>query len=103
MKTDFVKFKNYMSAPLPQKCCIEILFVLENSEKYNHCWMGAMNKNGVTQYWFGLTKDGKEAYKFNDFDEMASSPVFDGKTLKEIWGDVNILSVNSCDPEIMIN
>jgi len=102
MKISFDAFKKLLTAPMPDNCCQEILFELENSEKYNHCWMGAINKNGSTKYWFGLTKNGNEAYDYTNFDQMTSTPIFNGKTLKEVWECTDIISVNGCDPEIFI-
>ena len=102
MKITFETFKNLLIKPMPQNCCQEILFDVENSEKYHHCWMGAINKNGNIEFWFGLTQDRKEAYDYTSFEEMISSPVFMGKTLKEVWENIDILSVNSCEPQVFI-
>lgn len=102
MKISFDTFKKLLTTHLRDNCCQEILFKLENSEKYNHCWMGVINKNGSSEYWFGLTSDGKEAYDYTNFDQMTSAPVFNGKSLKEIWDTINILSINGCSPESMI-
>lgn len=102
MKISFDTFNKLLTTHLRDNCCQEILFNLENSEKYNHCWMGAINKNGNVEYWFGLTQDGKEAYDYPSFDDMASALVFHGKSIKEIWEHIDILSINGCSPESII-
>ncbi len=102
MKIPFNTFEKMLTTHLSENQCQEILFFIENSEKYQHCWMGVINKNGKSEYWFGLTKDGKEAYDYTNFDQMTSAPVFNGKTLKELWEHIDILSVNGCDPEFFL-
>lgn len=44
-------------------------------------------------YWFGLTKDGQNAYDFYSFEKMSEAKVFDGKNLKEIRDSVEIFNI----------
>lgn len=44
-------------------------------------------------YWFGLTEDGSQAYNFDSFKQFSSAKVFYGKSMKEIWVFVTILSI----------
>lgn len=84
--------------------CGEIAFRLIGSDKFTLCWMGkqysADEKRDV--YWCGLTADGQNAYEFTSFAEMAGAPVFDGKTLKDVWGDAVVLEIDGCDPKVYI-
>jgi len=102
MKISFDAFKKLLTASLRDNYCQEILFDVKNSEKYKSCWMGVINKNGISEYWFGLSEDGTEAYDYLCFDEMASAPVFADKSLQEIWEYIDILSVNGCSPESLL-
>jgi len=86
---------------LEKKYCIEILFSISDNLKFNNCWMGKMTDKKTNQdiYWFGLTKDGKNAYDYESFEKMSEAKVFDEKSLKEIWGNVELDSIDGCDPE----
>ena len=55
-----------------------------------------INKND--SYWFGLVPDDSEAYDYNNFQDFSSAPVFDGKSLRQIWSEVEVLSIDSCNP-----
>ncbi len=83
-----------------RKYCIEILFSLNGSEKYNYCWMGKTfdKKTKSDLYWFGLTADGKNAFDYSTFEEFSSADVFDGKSLSDIWNKVTVLEIDGCDP-----
>jgi hypothetical protein len=87
---EFCEISDIFARDMQGKYCIEISFSVEACEKYQNCWMG---KNGAEekQYWFGLTPDGNEAYRYKTFDEMATAKVFDGKSLKEIC---NLITIN---------
>ena len=50
-------------------------------------------------YWYGLVPDCSEAYNYDNFQDFSSAPVFEGKSLKEIWHKITILSIDGCDPE----
>ena len=82
--------------------CIEIEFSLKDEPKYQTCNMGKMLNKEKELFWYGLVPDGSEAYDYDDFQKFSSALVFNGKTLKEIWKQVKLVSINSCDPEDMI-
>ncbi len=82
--------------------CIEINFCVSNEEKYKNCWMGKTKKDKREIFWFGLKVDGSEAYDFESFDIFSSAQVFNGKSLKEIWSDIELLSIDGCEPEEII-
>ncbi|NLD48268.1 MAG: hypothetical protein GX660_13925 [Clostridiaceae bacterium] len=48
-------------------------------------------------YWFGLTKDGKQAYDYDSFNEIINAKVFGGKSLEEIWHLVSLISIDASD------
>lgn len=82
--------------------CIEIAFSVKGYAKYQACWMGKMPDETDSEkdlYWYGLVPDGSEGYDFNSFEDFSSAPVFDGKSLKELWSDIEILHIDGCDPE----
>ncbi len=86
---------------LEGKFCIEIEFLVKEEPKYQTCRMGKMpdreNKEKEV-YWYGLVPDGSEAYDYDNFQDFSSASVFHGKSLKEIWEKVEILSIDGCDP-----
>lgn len=96
----FDQFQKVMAFGLKKRYCIEILFEVNGSEKFDYCWMGKMpdSSTDADVYWFGLTDDGKNAYDFPTFDEMVCAKVFDGRSLLEIWNDITFLEVDGCDP-----
>ena len=97
---------------LNKKNCIEIEFSVAGLSDYQNCWMGKTpNKllkkidrfsKGKEVYWFGLAPDGSKAYDYNNFSDFSNALVFDGKSLKEVWDQVKLLSIDSCDPETRI-
>ena len=93
------------SFDLQNEACIEIEFNVIGCSDYQHCWMGKMPKPKPLRskrkhiYWFGLANDGSKAYDYDNFFDFSTAPVFDGKTLKEIWDHVDILSIDGCDPK----
>ena len=91
-----------LSVDLKNKYCIEILFSVKENTKYQHCWMGKMpdkSKEGKYVYWFGLVSDGSEAYDYDCLSDFISTPVFEGKSLKDVWDYVKVLEIDGCDPE----
>lgn len=87
-----------------EKYPLEITFKVCGSETFDDCRMGNhLDKStGLNEYWYGLTRDGKNAFEYPTFEEFSSAEVFDGKTLAEIWDDVTLLEINGCDPTEMI-
>lgn len=91
---------------LENKFCLEINFTVNGYSDYQDCWMGKtpdQDDKNKEVYWFGLASDGSKAYDYNNFKDFSNEPVFDGKSLKELWNDIEILSINGCEPEIVIN
>lgn len=110
----FAAITKLFSVDLKNKMCIEIEFNIVGFEKYQYCWMGKMpdqtkkklfwpllSKRKALRdiYWFGLAADGTAAYDYDNFQDFATAPVFDGKSLEEIWENVELLSIDGCDPE----
>lgn len=102
MKITFDDFTNIFKNNTPENICHEVLFLVEGYSKYQHSWLGATNRNSTLSYWLGLTPDSTEAYNFSSFDEMVNAPVFEGKSLKEIWDKVDILSFDALEPDYII-
>ena len=87
---------------LEGKHCIEIAFSVKGYPKYQSCWMGKMPDEACKEkdlYWYGLVSDGSEAYDYDSFTDFSCAPIFDGKSLKELWSDIQILHIDGCDPE----
>lgn len=100
----FNDISRLFSVDLEGKFCIEIEFFVKDIPKYQSCWMGkSSDETNKEEYWFGLVPDGTEAYSFKTFKEFVSAPVFDGKSLKEIWDNVELWSLDGCDPEERIH
>ena len=100
---DMMKLFSY---DLEGKFCIEIEFSVKDSPQYQSCWMGKMpdrENKGKEVYWYGLVPDGSEAYDYDNFQDFSSAPVFHGKSLKQIWTKVEVLSIDGCDPDERIH
>lgn len=84
-----------------QKFCVEILFQVHGIAKFDYCWMGKTwsREEKKDVYWYGLTSDGQNAYDYTSFEEMANDAVFDGRSLKDIWDQIEIEEIDGCDPE----
>jgi len=84
-----------------KRFCVEIQFMLRNSQKYDYCWMGKMWSSDEQKdvFWYGLTHDGKNAFDYPSFEEMANAPVFDGLSLKDVWDQIAIEKIDGCDPQ----
>ena len=98
----FYNITKLFSFDLEGKWCIEIEFLVKGYPMYQSCWMGK-SPNEVDKekelYWYGLVPDGSESYDYDNFQDFSSALVFNGKSLKKIWGEVEILSIDGCDPE----
>ena len=98
----FEDITKLFSCDLEGEFCIEIEILLKEEPKYQTCWMGKTpNEENKEKelFWYGLVPDGTEAYDYDDFQGFSSAPVFNGKTLKEIWKKVEIISIDGCDPD----
>ena len=98
----FNDITNLFSFNVQNKYCIEIEFFVKGYPNYQSCWMGKMpdktNKDKEL-YWYGLVHDCSESYDYDNFQDFSSATVFNGKSLKEVWGNIDILSIDGCDPE----
>ena len=101
----FELFQKLMSFDTKSRLCVEILFLVKESEKFDYCWMGKMPDRKTKQdvFWYGLTSDGKNAYDYPTFEEFASANIFDGKSLLQIWDNIVIEDINGCDPMEMVD
>ena len=98
----FKDFTKLFSFDLEGKLCIEIEFSVKGYPKYQSCWMGKLpdkKNNDKELYWFGLVADGTEEYGYDNFIDFSSAPVFGGKSLKEVWEQIDLLSIDGCDPK----
>ena len=94
------------SFDLQNQSCIEIHFLLKSNPKYQSCWMGKMpheSDRNKEVYWYGLVADGSEAYDYDNFEYFSSAPVFEGKTLKDVCDQIELISIDGCDPVERIN
>ena len=96
----FERIKKLFAFETQGKYCVEILFSVKESKKYDCCWMGKLpdKKNGRDVYWFGLTSDGKNAFDYATFEDFSTAKVFDGKSLIEIWDAVIVEEIDGCEP-----
>ena len=83
---------------------IEVSFCVDNSEEYQNAWLGKMMDSETEQevFWYGLTPDGSQAYDFATFDDFVNAKVFQGKSIKEIWGSISIFGLGGAPPEEML-
>ena len=84
------------------KFCIEIEFLVKGEPIYQSCWMGKMPDKVDKEkelFWYGLVPDCTEAYDYDNYQDFSSAPVFNGKSLENVWRRVEILSIDGCDPE----
>ncbi len=98
----FLDITKVFSFNLQNKYCIEIEFSVKGYPRYQSCWMGKMPDNHDEEkelYWYGLVPDGSEAYEYDNLQDFSCAPVFDGRSLKEVWNNVDILSIDGCDPK----
>ncbi len=100
--TSFNEITKIFSYDLQNDGSIEMEFLIKGEPKYQECWMGKTldetNKEKVL-YWYGLLPNGAEAYDYDHFDAFSEAPVFNGKSLKEVWDRIEILSIDGCGPK----
>ncbi len=101
----FEQVSALLSFNVQKNFCVEILFMINGSEKFDWCWMGKLwsEKENKVVYWYGLTEGENGAYDFDTFEEMSTAPVFDGLNLKEVWPNITIQSIDGCDPLERLN
>lgn len=96
----FEQLEKLFSFDTQRRFCVEILFSLTGSEKFGCCWMGKMWSREEQRdiYWYGLTPDGQNAFDYPVFSDMADAPVFDGRSLRQVWNRVVVEEIDGCDP-----
>ena len=96
----FDQIKQIFAFETQGRYCVEILFSVHESKKFDCCWMGKFHdkKIGHDVYWFGLTSDGKNAFEYATFGELSNANVFDGKSLFEIWDTLTVEEIDGCEP-----
>ncbi len=98
----FGQIEKLFSQNLNGRLCIEIDFTVRGFLNYKYCWMGKMpdqSDKNKELYWFGLAEDGSKAHDFDNFFTFSTAPIFDGKSLKDVWDNVELFSIDGCDPE----
>ncbi|MCL2851741.1 MAG: hypothetical protein FWE20_01715 [Defluviitaleaceae bacterium] len=97
----FCDFARIMSYDVSRKSdpCIEVSFKVSDSLRYQDSWLGKMLDKETNQpvYWLGLVPDGSEAYDYDSFEMLSNAAVFNGKSLREIWGKLIIVSIDGGD------
>ncbi len=100
-KISFKDFECIMSYDVAKKQdpCIEIEFCVDGCFEYQSSWLGKMidEETNKSIYWFGLVEDGSQAYDFDSFEQLVNANVFYGKSIKDIWNLVTLLSIDACD------
>lgn len=78
---------------------IEIEFCIDDSDIYKNCWLGKLLDKDTKKelFWYGLVQDGSEAYDFASFEEFLNAKVFLGKSIREIWSSISLISIDASD------
>ena len=82
-------------------CCVEVEFYVDDSLEYNSCCLGKTidRRTKEAVYWYGLVPDGSQAYDYDSLCDFVSAPIFNGKSIKEIWSLITIYSIDGCVPD----
>lgn len=96
----FEQLRTLFSFDTEEGLCLEIEFLLNVNPDFDCCCMGKKYCKDVAGdiYWFGLTPDGINAYEYTSFEDFSNEPVFNGKSLLEIWNEVQILTIDGDNP-----
>jgi len=85
------------------KChaCIEIEFIIDGDKTYDSCYLGKTVEKDTNNavYWYGLVPDGSQAYDYYSFEAFVNALIFHGKSIKEIWDSVTLVSIDACRVE----
>jgi len=94
-KISLKEFKKMMLYDVVEKnSCIEVNFCVDDCMEYDDCWLGKMPDLQKKQsiYWYGLVKDGSQAYDYNSLEEFLKVKIFNGKNIVEIWESITLIS-----------
>jgi hypothetical protein len=105
-KISFNDFEQVMTYDISKKqdLCIEIWFCIDDFLEYQSSWLGVMLDEDTHRpiYWYGLVDDGSQAYEFDSFGEFSNAKVFQGKSIKDIWKSVSIISLGGGEVQEML-
>jgi hypothetical protein len=92
-------FITMMQFDVSRNACIEINFSIDGDKTYSGCWLGKMIDREAQKelYWFGLTRDGSQAYNYDNLDDLLNAQVFEGMSLKQLWSKVTLFSIDTSD------
>lgn len=79
----------------------ESTFRLKNSKKFQNVWFGVTqnpHKDNGLLYWYGSEEDNLSC-DFSSLEDFVNAKIFDGKSLKEIWDNIEITSLDCISPE----
>lgn len=79
----------------------ESVLRVKNSKKFQYVWFGASqnpHKDNELLYQFG-SKEDNISCSFSSLDDFVNAKIFDGKSLKEIWDNVEIIALDCVSPE----
>lgn len=79
----------------------ESVLRVKNSKKFQYVWFGASqnpHKDNELLYQFG-SKEDNISCSFSSLDAFVNAKIFDGKSLKEIWDNVEIIALDCVSPE----
>lgn len=75
-----------------EKSVNKVHFKITGNNEYSDCWLSYNKEN--EQCLFHYNNDGIKAYNFSSVDEALNSPIFDNKSMHELWDKVVIDAVN---------
>jgi len=61
---------------------IEMHFCIDNDTEYKDCWIKKVPNRYTPRkeiYWYGLVRDGSEAYDYDKLEDILNAKVFNGK------------------------
>lgn len=84
---------------ITHQSCIEMNFCIENNTEYEDCWIGKMpdRYNSIKEiYWYGLVRDGSQAYDYHNLEDILNAKVFNGKSMCDVIEKVTWYSLDGC-------
>ena len=101
MNTHKILFDDFIKELSKDWTCLEVCFYVDNHPDYQDCWLWKMVERETNSiiYWYGLVKDGSQAYDFPTMNEFVDAKIFQDRSLKDIWELISIYSFNGIDIE----